>query len=427
VKAPISIVALALSAGACFAQQADEKAIERMYEHYQSLQGVSVNLGVQVKTDDPMMAAFVESMNRKSPGYAVKPNLFAFWESDQPAAEGIPMMPTPLIYSDGKTVTSAVPSLESYATDDAEKDFAVLLEDTAAGMRQGWQLVPGGNFVLALMAPDPKAAFESQLQDIRYDGVFGEGDKAYHAYTTMDPEEGTEMQMRIAATGEPWLVGFRPDLSGSGTPAGFEVLLAFSDWTPLTGAPADGKITIQDDWEEVEMISEAIMQGMQGGQGGQGGMEAEPEMEMTGAGEGSEAPTFSLPMLQSEGEFSLASHRGKVVVLDFWATWCPPCVKGLPVVSSVTADLADKGVVFAAVNLREDTETISAFMDKKGWDFAVPLDSKGDIANQYGVTGIPHSVIIDKKGIVRHVHIGFGDAAETEKQLRRELEALIAE
>ncbi|MFG0258977.1 MAG: redoxin family protein [Phycisphaerales bacterium JB041] len=423
-KAPISIVALALSAGACLAQQADEKAIERMYEHYQQLQGCSVSLGVNVKTDDPMMAAFVESMNRKSPGYAVKPNRFAFWENEEGAADGMPMMPTPSIYSDGTTVTSAVASLGVYATDEAEEDFGALLEDMTAGMRQGWQLVPGGNFVLALMAPDPKSVFESQLQGITYEGVFGEGEGAYHAYSTMDPEEGTKMEMRIAATGEPWLMGFKPDLSGSGAPEGFEVLLAFDDWTALSEAPAEGKITIDKEWEEVEMISEAIMVSMQGGPAG---MQAEPEPTPAGAGEGDEAPVFALPMLQSEGEFALASHRGKVVVLDFWATWCPPCVKGLPVVSSVTADLADKGVVFAAVNLMEDAETVSAFMKKKGWDFAVPMDADGAVAQQFGVSGIPHSVIIDKKGVVRHVHVGFGDAAETEKKLRVELEALIAE
>ncbi len=428
-KAPISIVAFVLTAGACFAQQADENAIERMYEHYQQLQGCSVNFGVSVKTNDPMMAAFVDSMNHSSPGYVFKPNRFAFWENEEPKAEGMPMMPTPLIYSDGSTVTSAVPSLDTYATDDAPEDFGVLLDDMTAGLRQGWQMVPGGNFVLALMSPDPKAAFESQLQDITYDGLVGEGDTAYHAYTTLDSEDGTKMEMRIAATGEPWLVGFKPDLAGSGAPAGLEVLLAFADWTPLTDVPDDGKITVQDDWEEVEMISEAIMLAMQGGPAG---MEAEPEpaaIEVAGGtgAEGDNAPVFSLPLLQSEGEFSLAAHRGKVVVLDFWATWCPPCIRGLPVISGVTADLADRGVVFAAVNLMEDPETVAKFMKKKGWDFAVPLDSDGAIANQFGVSGIPHSVIIDKKGVIRHVHVGFGNASEAEKNLRAELEALIAE
>ena len=142
---------------------------------------------------------------------------------------------------------------------------------------------------------------------------------------------------------------------------------------------------------------------------------------------GDAAPAFTLPRLGSEDSFTLADHKGKVVVLDFWATWCPPCVKGLPVVSRVTASYADQGVVFAAVNLQEDAEHVAEFMEKKDWAFDVALDAKGDAAGLYGVSSIPHSVIIDKQGVIRFVHIGFGGAKEYEKQMKKELEELLAE
>lgn len=426
-KAPISIVALALSAGVCFAQQADENAINRMYEHYQSLSGCSVSLGMHLKTDDPQMAPFIESMNKGSTShaYAVKPNLFAFWQ-DETAGHDMPMLPMPAIYSDGETTVSLVSSVEMYVQDDAEADFGALVKDTEAGIRQGWQVVPGGNFLLALMSPDPKAALESQLVDITYEGVFGEGDKAYHAYSSADATEGTKLEMRIAATGEPWLVGFKPDLAGSGAPAGLEVVLAFSDWEKLTEAPEDGKIVVEDGWEEVDTISEAIMKSMPGG-GGRANTQAEPEPASAGVQEGQPAPDFSLAILGSEGEFSLAAQRGNVVVLDFWATWCPPCVQGLPVVSKVTADLADKGVVFAAVNIMEDPKTVSTFMKNKKWDFTVALDESGSVGDTYGASAIPYTIIIDKKGVVRNVHVGFAGAEQTERDLRHELETLIAE
>ena len=150
----------------------------------------------------------------------------------------------------------------------------------------------------------------------------------------------------------------------------------------------------------------------------------EPQAPPKALGGGDAAANFSLQTLDGDS-FTLAENRGKVVVVDFWATWCGPCVAGLPVVTKVMRDYADKGVVFVAVNLRESPEKVSAFMDKKNWNFTVALDSDGSIANKYGVTGIPHSVIIDQKGNIHSTHTGFGGAKETDKMLRKELDGLI--
>lgn len=423
----ICIVALAASAGSCLAQTADSKALDKMIAHYQQLQGCTVNIGIEMKTDDPMMAAMMSMMNKSTPGYAVKPNLFAFWED--PDAEPAPMgmdAPNPVLHSDGEKVTSVIKSMSIYSEHEAAADFGALLDDPDAGLAQGWDMIPGANFLFALMSPDAHETLIEQITEITYAGLVGEGEGSYHAFTTAD-DDGTPLEMRIAAVGDPWLLGFKPDLTGTGAPEGLEVMLKFTDWNAVAAAPAEGTITIDPEWEKVDDIGVAMFGGME---------DMDMPHEDTNAGhpvvsdsisEGDEAPGFTLPRLGSDATFTLADHRGEVVVLDFWASWCGPCVKGLPVITSVTESYADKGVVFTAINLREEAGHITEFMGKKDWKFDVALDSEGRISNLYGVSGIPHSVVIDKKGVIRHVHVGFGGAEKLEKQLKKELDALIAE
>ncbi len=139
---------------------------------------------------------------------------------------------------------------------------------------------------------------------------------------------------------------------------------------------------------------------------------------------GKPAPAFTLDTLDG-GKVDLAAHKGKdVVVLDFWATWCGPCVQALPILTDVTREYRDKGVVFYAVNQREEAEVIGEFLKKKKLDVSVALDSQGKIGNLYGVEGIPQTVIIDKNGTVQIVHVGFGP--DLRQRLPRELDAVLA-
>jgi len=134
---------------------------------------------------------------------------------------------------------------------------------------------------------------------------------------------------------------------------------------------------------------------------------------------GEKAPTFKLD-LHGGGEVKLASHIGKdVVILDFWASWCGPCRMGMPIIEEVAGAFKDKGVVFYAINLREDKSTVEGYLTSTGLDLTVAMDKRGSVAGKYGVSGIPHTVIIGKDGKVRDVHIGFSNA------LREELTAML--
>jgi len=151
---------------------------------------------------------------------------------------------------------------------------------------------------------------------------------------------------------------------------------------------------------------------------------------------GKPAPTFTLDLVGG-GKLDLAAHKGKdIVVLDFWATWCPPCRISLPTMVQVMDEYkaktaADKkdgaektGVVFYGLNQKESESDVRAFFEKMKIEFPVALDTKADVAKAYGVPGFPTSVIIGRDGTVQAVHIGV--APDLEDKLRIELDTLLA-
>jgi thiol-disulfide isomerase/thioredoxin len=123
---------------------------------------------------------------------------------------------------------------------------------------------------------------------------------------------------------------------------------------------------------------------------------------------GKPAPDFKMDLL-SGGQAKLADHKGKdVVIIDFWATWCPPCVAELPMVADVAKSRADKGVVFYAINEEEEPADIKPFLEeKKLTDLKVALDKDGEVSKAYLVDPLPQVVIIGKDGVVKTVLIGI--------------------
>ena len=121
---------------------------------------------------------------------------------------------------------------------------------------------------------------------------------------------------------------------------------------------------------------------------------------------GQSAPAFSLVDMAGN-TVDLASHRGKdVVVLDFWASWCPACRKGLPVLDKVAQHFAGQPVAIYGVNIREGAALVAEFAKQNKLTLPLLLDDTGQVADSYGVSGIPQTVIIDRDGIVRSVHAG---------------------
>ena len=141
--------------------------------------------------------------------------------------------------------------------------------------------------------------------------------------------------------------------------------------------------------------------------------------------EGNEAPVIESKYLNGES-FILSDQKGKVVVLDFWATWCGPCVKALPELIKMNASFSRDKVSLIAVNQGESEDTISLFLKKmKFEDLNVVLDQNQMIGRNFRVQGIPQTVVIDKNGIVRHVHVGF--SSNLGILLKNEIDSLLQE
>jgi peroxiredoxin len=122
---------------------------------------------------------------------------------------------------------------------------------------------------------------------------------------------------------------------------------------------------------------------------------------------GKPAPEFELEKLDGE-MFRLAASRGKIVVLEFWASWCGPCVVSLPQVDQVSRDYADRGVKFVAINMEESKEAAAGMLERHKLQLPVALDRDGAVAAKYRVTVIPQTVVIDPEGKVARHFIGGG-------------------
>lgn len=133
--------------------------------------------------------------------------------------------------------------------------------------------------------------------------------------------------------------------------------------------------------------------------------EFEDEEEEGEALLGQPAPAFEGKLLDGSN-FDLGSLKGRVVVMDFWATWCPPCVVSIPSIQKMSEKYADQPVTVIGINQdQQKTKTVQSFVDKKKITFAQVMDD-GSIGNSYHVTGIPTTVILDKEGVVQYVHVG---------------------
>lgn len=142
---------------------------------------------------------------------------------------------------------------------------------------------------------------------------------------------------------------------------------------------------------------------------------------------GDNAPAFELPNIDADGKdpVVLSEYKEKVVYLDFWASWCRPCLDSLPWLSEIYVELKAQGFTVVAVNIDEQVQAGRKFLERYPVAYVVAHDQQGKVSRQYGINIMPTSFLIDRDNKVRLIHEGF--KLKDTNLLRKSITRLLAE
>lgn len=152
------------------------------------------------------------------------------------------------------------------------------------------------------------------------------------------------------------------------------------------------------------------------------GAASEETVQIKNLKAGDKAPDFSVELVSGE-TIKLSDYSDGVVLLNFWATWCPPCVGEMPAFEMLKNDGID-GLQIICVNCMEDKATVDKFVKENGYTFNIGYDEKGAIEEYYPTDGIPYTLVINK-GEIAKVYVGAYDAEKQYKEYKDAIEACI--
>ena len=201
---------------------------------------------------------------------------------------------------------------------------------------------------------------------------------------------GGQTEIQAAATRRGRLPFGRRSLVIAAVAVPVLAFLAILAWASATSGPARGGLTVNDNTVELDVDGEA-------------------------------AAEFSLSLIGG-GNISSQELRGRVVMLDFWASWCPPCREEAPVLAQVYGEYRNRGVEFVGVNLWDNADDAEVFLQQQGHEYPNGIDEGGKIAISYGVRGIPEKFFIDREGSIVRKFSG----PMTADRLRLILDSLLA-
>jgi peroxiredoxin len=130
------------------------------------------------------------------------------------------------------------------------------------------------------------------------------------------------------------------------------------------------------------------------------------------AAEPAPAPDFTLPAMDGS-ELRLSELKGQVVMVNFWATWCGPCRQEMPLLQQLQAKYEPLGFTLVGINVEPDSAGARAWLRNSPVTFPILFDRQNQVAERFGVQGMPSSVFIDRAGKVRHVHRGYQPGDES--------------
>ena len=136
---------------------------------------------------------------------------------------------------------------------------------------------------------------------------------------------------------------------------------------------------------------------------------------------GDPAPDFTVRTLDGQ-TLSLKDIKGQIVMVNFWATWCPPCRSEMPDMERLYQERKDDGVQILAVNLQEAPEPVSRFVEQYNLTFPIVMDTSGEMSQLFGVQSLPTSFFIDKEGKISGFHVGSLNKSAIERRIAQALD-----
>lgn len=316
---------------------------------------------------------------------------------------------------DGRNINVFIPMIKRYIEKPAPPSLDVLFKEQSEPALLLQQGVP---FFASLVAPDPRARLLEDVAVVKYAGT--EMWQGSECHKLRGETSQYDWDLWIEKGTQPFVRKVIMDMGKSARKMAEKVpQMKQAQWQiEIQFNANEANPTLSEDVFKFVPSANAQKVDSFRPQPGQGGEEAPSPLL------GKLAPELDLNLLDG-GKVTLAKHKGKdVVLLDFWATWCGPCRKSLPLLADLAAQYKDKGLVFYAINQREDAEKIKDFLGKQNFKLTVALDSEGKAGEAYGVEGIPQTVLVGKDGTVRAVHIGYDPAMKD--ALSKEIDDLLA-
>ncbi len=343
---------------------------------------------------------------------AERPNkLNCVLESPQAGAE---------IVSDGRKLSVFLNQTNKYASEDAPATWEGILQNplVIGALSMGNAAVTTS----ALLDVDPAKKLFEKVDSVSYGGIVSLGERKCHLIKATSAE--LDWELWIDAGDKPLPRQFVPDLTKAlaqaakqaGNAAAFANMKAsnvvtFDDWEVNPKFPADAfAFNAPEGATKAKTILDIVMGDRE---------ETGPHPLLAKA-----APAIKLDLLDG-GKFDLASYKNKkIVILDFWATWCGPCAQAMPIIDKVAKKFEKNGVLLFGVNIQEEPDEVHKFLEDRDLKLPIVLDSEGTAAKAYMATGIPQTVLVGKDGTVQVVLIGL--SPNLEEELTKDLEALVA-
>lgn len=376
-----------------------EDVMRRVADFYKATQQVQV---IEENTMQMQMQGMNNNMTSERTMVADKPSRFALRSDTE-------MMKFDVV-SDGETLFTSIDQLKTYTEEEAPES----LDELAANPLFTVMGSSGGVFGMHLVADDPYGKMMQGVTEAKYIGRETlDGAAVDHLSFS---QENLDWEIWIAAEGDPLVhkvsIDMAKTLAMSGQFEGQDMKMVaisrYRDWK--INQPVDEAAFTFTPPEGSEK-SDSLFGGFQ--------MEEEPSPLL-----GLEAPPLELDLLDGS-QMNLADHVGRdVVMLDFWATWCGPCVQEMPELAEVAADYKDKGFVFYAVNAQEEPADISEFLKERELDITVALDPEAEASTSYAVQAYPTLLLIGKDGTVQTVHVGYDPNIKA--ILHEEIDSLLA-